>query len=139
LQLASPHTGGQTPQSVGQLEQLSVPLQLASPQTGGHTPQSAGQVEQVSPVWQTPLPHTGGQTPQSAGQVAQVSPGWQKWLPQLLGEASSVASGKFAWAIPTIPNRTRSLTSGSVCAYSRTGIESTTPATVIWIILRKFI
>jgi len=54
--MPSPQVGSQIPQSLGQLEQSSLPLQRPSPQKV-QRPQSAGQLEQVSPPLHTPLPH----------------------------------------------------------------------------------
>lgn len=76
-----PHTGWQTPQSLGQLEQLSPASQTPLPHTGAHGPQSPGQFMQVSPAWHIPLPHTTGQAPQSPGQLTQFSPVSQRPLP----------------------------------------------------------
>jgi hypothetical protein len=62
-----------TPQSVRQLEQVSVPAHRPSPQPM-HMPQSLGQVKQLSLVMlQRPSPQV-AQAPQSSGQVTQSSP-----------------------------------------------------------------
>lgn len=104
-----PHTGGQAPQSPGQLEHVSAPLQLRSPQAGRVQPEvfqpeqpplqasvppikPPGTVVQLLPPRSDPsqtsepslvlLPHTGGQTPQSPGQLEHVSAPLQTVSPQ---------------------------------------------------------
>lgn len=76
----------QTPQSILQLAQVSVPRQIPSPQLG-HIPQSAGQVKHVSEAAasQVMSPHR-GQAPQSGAHVMQSSPspGRQKPSPHTL-------------------------------------------------------
>ena len=81
----SPHTqaGGHVPQSVSQLEQVSLPLHAPSPQLGVvQAPQSPAQVEQVSSPVHERSPQTAGQLAQSAAQEEHVSVASQVESPQ---------------------------------------------------------
>jgi hypothetical protein len=73
VQKPSPQVEGQGPQSLGQLQQLSLLAHFPSPHAG-QLPQSLGQLVQFSPAQlsQTPFPQP-GQAPQSCGQVVQDS------------------------------------------------------------------
>ena len=77
---------GHTPQSPGQLSQVSSPLHRPSGQAG-HTPQSWVQVEQVSSYWasHTSLPQQGSQ---SCLHETQVSPKSHRPLPQQGSQSS---------------------------------------------------
>jgi hypothetical protein len=87
-QVPSPHTGGQTPQSLLQVLQSSSGSQLPLPQTGGQTPQSLAQVVQLSPkaASQAPSPHTGWHAPQSWAQLEQLSPASHWPSPHAVGQ-----------------------------------------------------
>jgi hypothetical protein len=93
VHLPSPQpNGGQLPQSLGQLEQLSPASQFLLPQTGLHGPQSPGQLEQLSPGSQILLPQPGLHGPQSAAQLLQLSLASHLPLPHGLGQAPQSAA-----------------------------------------------